>query len=92
MDTRLPRAKQFTGITSVNGNHNHAYPTAGIWHPHRTWQGRPLTKDNPARYSYVQDGYTANVGNHQHNVAINGGGDPETRPKNIAVYTYIKIN
>ena len=29
---------------------------------------------------------------HQHTVEISGGGDPETRPVNVAVYYYIKVN
>jgi hypothetical protein len=34
----------------------------------------------------------ASAGEHAHEVKIDGGGDIETRPKNIAVYYYIKIN
>jgi hypothetical protein len=35
-------------------------------------------------------GRTSQVGNHSH--SITGGGDDETRPKNITVNTYIKID
>ncbi|MFL0147953.1 hypothetical protein V2598_06435 [Tenacibaculum maritimum] len=40
------------------------------------------------------NGTTSKDGNHQHNVEIiiDQGGDLETRPKNVALYTYIKIN
>jgi hypothetical protein len=34
--------------------------------------------------------YSEYAGTHQHVVTINGGGDTETRPKNMAVYYYIK--
>jgi hypothetical protein len=29
---------------------------------------------------------------HHHNVTVNGGGDSETRPKNVAVFYFVKVN
>ncbi len=84
--TRQPRTRQFTGITSVNGNHNHSLSTVGIWR--RSFEG----EDSGPRTAHEQAGHTSVAGNHQHNIVINGGGDYETRPKNIAFYIYIKIN
>ena len=46
------------------------------------------------RYYPMTEDQTIYDGRHIHNVKINidGGGDLETRPKNISLYTYIKIN
>jgi hypothetical protein len=35
---------------------------------------------------------TQAAGDHSHTLEVNGGGDQETRPKNVALYFYVKIN
>ncbi len=87
--TRLPRTKKFTGGTSTTGEHAHSLapyrPTFVHGHQHKT--GAELSgvgKTPPI--------YTQTDGEHNHNIIVNGGGDPETRPKNIALYIYIKVN
>ncbi len=87
--TRLPRIRHFSGITSENGNHNHKYNVGNTvnGHKYKTKGGEFWPKHGPIPVLNTQ-----HAGNHQHNVTINYGGDPETRPRNIALYVYIKIN
>lgn len=83
--TRIPRERRFTGETGKNGAHTHRYGN---------------TKEDVAASSYhaVNDAQnegsfeTSKNGLHQHELHIDGGGDQETRPVNIAMYVYIKVN
>jgi len=72
-----------TGDTNNTGAHTHTVPAS----------------DNPAGagpyFGELGSNLTANIGtssagNHSHTVSITGGGDAETRPKNIPVNYYIK--
>lgn len=80
--TKLPRSA-FTGVTNVAGKHTHShkaprnYNSGGGDHARAKPDGSSTT--NPS-------------GNHKHTVTINGGGDVETRPRNVAIYFYIKVN
>ena len=76
----------FTGSTTSDGAHTHAV----IWSNNA---GAPDT------YPYESGPNTAGTytipaagtnGGHSHTLSISGGGDAETRPKNMAVYYYIK--
>jgi len=71
--TALPKV-QFTGVTTTNGEHYHA--NAGQ-NPFRTSYG-----NNDNRESRNN---TGTDGTHSHKIVINGGGDVETRPKNVAL-------
>jgi microcystin-dependent protein len=80
--TALP-SNGFTGITDETGAHRHGIVVsynAGAPEPYG-YEGGPNA--NATTYSEY-------AGTHQHVVTINGGGDTETRPKNMAVYYYIK--
>ncbi|TGR83017.1 hypothetical protein EN866_34510 [Mesorhizobium sp. M2D.F.Ca.ET.223.01.1.1] len=80
--TALPH-KDFTGITSQDGQHHHDNGLA--------FDGdkMPVGMGNADVSSY---GPTKDAGLHKHSVTINGGGDDETRPKNVGLYYYIKVN
>ena len=43
-------------------------------------------------YPVITSGKAEEVPAHFHKVVVNGGGDSETRPVNVAVFYYIKIN
>ncbi len=81
--TKLPNTP-FTGTADVSGEHQHGFDVASTYsagagnHTRAKHRGR---KDQ-----------TAEAGEHQHQVTITAGGDNETRPANISVYFYIKIN
>lgn len=81
--TKMPSIP-FKGTTTTSGNHGHTfkeYSHSGSSNgPH--WEGTHHARNTPV------DG----DGRHSHDIIINDGGDPETRPKNIAVYYYVKIN
>jgi hypothetical protein len=84
--TALP-AKPFTGVTSADGLHEHPGVVA------------PPSPPNGERYNAGGSNYpvpfpakTGMAGDHSHQVTIAAGGDAETRPDNVAVYYYIKIN
>jgi hypothetical protein len=81
--TALP-TKDFTGTTSANGNHAHS----GSMAP------GPGDRYNAGGSNYLVPfpSNTGVAGDHTHQVTITGGGDAETRPENVAVYYYIKIN
>lgn len=83
--TALPTANRFGGVTAKAGDHVHA-------------GGMQLSKVGD-RYNAGGQDYlvavaanTLSGGEHTHVVDITGGGDPETRPVNVAVFYYIKIN
>lgn len=81
--TRLP-ANQFTGTTNAGGIHTHTY-SAPI--PYNAGAGNHQ-RAKPAGETRTTD----QAGNHAHTVTITGGGDVETRPRNISMYFYIKVN
>lgn len=73
-----------TAFTTDNpGDHNHSYSQA-------VYQNS-ITDDSPDQTSsvYFTSGTTGDAGAHTH--SITGGGDSETRPRNIALLPCIKI-
>lgn len=78
--TALPTTN-FTGTTSTAGNHNHS------------WGGIAGSGGNNAAFGSgyaVTSNSTGSAGEHNHTCTINGGGDSETRPRNIALLACIK--
>ncbi len=78
--TALPNTN-FTGTTSTAGNHNH------------TWGGIGGSGGNNAAFGSgyaVTNNNTSSAGDHNHTCTINGGGDAETRPTNVALLAVVK--
>jgi microcystin-dependent protein len=78
--TALPTTN-FTGTTNTAGNHNH------------TWGGIGGSGGNNAAFGSgyaVTNNNTSSAGEHNHTCTINGGGDAETRPANVALLAVIK--
>ncbi|MEN8264654.1 MAG: hypothetical protein ABFR82_14470 [Nitrospirota bacterium] len=79
--TCLPN-ESFTATAVSTGEHKHIYSgalTKGV-------------KSGSHEGASSEMSRTGSTGEHDHNVLIDGGGDMETRPNNITVYYYIKIN
>ncbi len=83
--TALPITNAFVGQTSSNGDHDHKGGAVNSGSGDRYNAGG---KD----YAVVNVANTAKDGGHSHSVKIEGGGDIETRPTNVSVYYYIKVN
>lgn len=72
--TRLPD-NAFTGVSASNGAHTH--PNGA---------NHSGDKVMPGEYAHMSTGTNIPAsGGHSHAITVNGGGDSETRPKNIAV-------
>ena len=74
----------FIGSTDTSGVHQHDFNAA-----------RDYTSGAGSHARAKPSGHTAQTevaGEHQHQVTITDGGDNETRPANVSVYFYIKIN
>ena len=72
-----------TGTTSSDGTHHHA---GSFKIDTNEWQ-----RGNPGGgYVGYRDGNVDDAGAHTHTVTINGGGDAETRPVNVALNYIIK--
>ena len=82
--TSLPKNKKnpFKGDAASAGDHSHVYFKA------IREGGRSGSNERAAS----EAGTTGSAGSHTHTVSITGGGDSETRPVNIAVFYYIKID
>jgi hypothetical protein len=82
--TGLPKNKKnpFQGNALSAGDHSHIYFKA------RREGGRSGSDDRATS----EAGNTGSSGSHTHTVLITSGGDLETRPVNIAVVYYIKID
>lgn len=83
--TALP-STPFTGATTSTGAHSHAV----IW---SNSAGAPDTypyESGPNAYATYNIPATGTNGGHSHTTSVTGGGDTETRPKNIAMPYYIK--
>ena len=81
--TKRPN-RSFVGNTGMAGRHTHTIEGA---EPVLTG-----TEEDFQRNKRSRETETAPEGRHYHTVEITGGGDAETRPGNISVYFYIKIN
>ncbi|EUB95584.1 hypothetical protein PMI07_002072 [Rhizobium sp. CF080] len=82
--TALPRSSPFSGVTDAGGEHTHPLGAA------RSTVDR--YNAGGTNYWTISARDTGPAGSHFHNVSISAGGDPETRPKNVGIYYYIKIN
>ena len=82
--TSLPKNKEnpFKGNAVSAGDHSHIYFKA------RREGGRTGSNER----SSSEGSSTGSSGSHTHTVLITAGGDSETRPVNIAVVYYIKID
>ena len=82
--TSLPKNKKspFKGNAASAGIHSHIYFKA------RSEGARSGSHDRASS----EAGTTGSSGDHTHTVLITAGGDSETRPVNIAVFYYIKID
>jgi hypothetical protein len=82
--TSLPKNKRrpFKGIAEAAGEHSHVYFKA------LSVGGRSGSEERASSEAST----TGLAGDHTHTVLITSGGDSETRPVNIAVFYYIKIN
>jgi hypothetical protein len=82
--TSLPKNKKhpFKGIAESAGEHSHIYFKA------LRVGGRSGSEERAS----AQASTTGLAGDHTHTVLITSGGDSETRPVNVAVFYYIKID
>ena len=82
--TSLPKNKNnpFKGIAASAGDHSHVYFKA------LRVGGRSGAEERASSEAST----TGSAGDHTHTVLITSGGDSETRPVNIAVFYYIKID
>jgi hypothetical protein len=82
--TSLPKNKKspFKGTAASAGDHSHVYFKALMA------GGRSGSEERASPEGSI----TGSAGAHTHEVLITSGGDSETRPVNIAVFYYIKIN
>ena len=81
--TSLP-TEPFTGVTHESGQHRHEYDAARNFNSGAGDHARAKPSGRTAR--------TAEDGLHTHSVKITAGGDAETRPANVSVYFYIKVD
>jgi hypothetical protein len=85
--TRRPRDSNFSSGTNTTGNHRHnhnAVFNAGAGGSGGRFVGADVDMNSPTGIGPA--------GDHSHSATISAGGDAETRPKNITVNTYIRIN
>ena len=80
--TALPTTA-FTGTTNTTGSHSHSYDRTGENNASRD-PGAAATNQGAGAQN------TSTAGNHSHTCTINGGGDAETRPANVALLAVIK--
>ncbi len=84
--TKLPTLP-FSGATNTSGTHLHNFEAV-------INTGSQANLDTGGNSTMARGGHrnTAEAGSHQHTISINNGGDNETRPNNMAIYYYIRIN
>lgn len=85
----------FTGTTTGSGSHNHTvnnanYGDSGSDNPSNT--NTFATELPGAGTNRTNTLGSSPGGDHTHGISITGGGDLETRPNNVAVNVFIKIN
>lgn len=74
----------FSGSTNTTGEHTHTYDKARPYNSATGSHDRAKNSGNT--------GTTAASGEHSHSFVVTEGGDSETRPRNVSVYFYIKVN
>ena len=85
--TALP-STSFTGTTNTAGSHNHSYSSSGSNLAGRVGNGISTAFSGNGIGDVT---FSLNsAGDHTHTVTVNGGGDAETRPANIAMLAVIK--
>ena len=84
----------FLGETTLGGDHKHRTFLGGHSSNVPLEFGTESTgvTIHGTQYASADRVKTSSDGSHIHSTKINNGGDKETRPKNVAVYFYIKIN
>lgn len=89
--TALPRTTQFTGATGNDGDHTHSYVNP-LNSGNLTWeiQANDVDGTNNGRTKEYPNWSSTGGAAHTHWVGINGGGDSETRPRNVYIYYIIK--
>ena len=76
--------KPFTGAIPESGSHFHIFDAAKLY--------KSGAGDHVRAQPSGRRGQTEVDGSHTHSVTITGGGDVETRPANVSVYFYIKVD
>jgi hypothetical protein len=81
-----------TGSTSSDGSHSHSYSDYYV-----STQSKGYAGSNDYTMQWISgQGYQTNstngAGSHSHTLTINNNGGSETRPKNLNLWTYIRIN
>lgn len=91
--TKLP-ATAFTGTTNSAGAHTHAVKTSNVDYADPHGHGSATALDRVSAPGIPSgpggDADTQSAGAHTHTISINGGGDSETRPRNVSVNYIIK--
>lgn len=80
--TAAPRVP-FSGVTDTSGEHNHT---------HQAPRDYGSGAGDHARAKPDGSNTTSSSGEHTHAVTVSNGGDAETRPANVALYFYIKVD
>jgi hypothetical protein len=85
-----------TGSTSLDGNHSHSMTFRDQSEGYVSVRGTNWPGDGHAINSSTNGAHSHSVsvtanGDHSHALNINNYGGSETRPKNVAVYYYIKV-
>ena len=87
--TARPRSAAFSGATAKDGKHQHNYQVGNAVQGHKYKTKGGEFWRYPKRYGVT---VADDKSDHKHAFAVTKGGDRETRPTNVALYIYIKIN
>jgi hypothetical protein len=79
-----------TGSTSTDGSHSHSFSEEGVYD--YNCSGTGCSSNDREYYPTTNGGTTSTAGAHTHTLTINNTGGTETRPKNLNLWTYIRIN
>lgn len=87
----------FSGNTLGNGNHSHTVADTFLRYTADDWRGGGSHGGGYVGENDTQTQTTNTSGNHTHSFSGNTGNNngnsaPETRPKNLNFWTYIRIN
>lgn len=81
-----------TGTTSQNGDHTHNVTDSYFVGYADDWKGGGSSGGGHVGENSEKTQTTTTNGNHSHNLNINSSGGAESRPKNLNLWTYIRIN